>query len=456
MTRSPFVLLVAAGALGLLLAPRPAAGDPPKRTLAELIAIARQRAPTVAAAEAQVDIRKWQRSGAIRNWLPSGELRGVLTLSTPITCYPSTEFCEKTNIANVAQWQGISGVAGEINLTLTQPLYTFGKIEHGTRAAEHGIEVEKQRVEIARAETELNVARAYWGLKGSRTALATAVDARDQLAAWVKKIEDDLDLDKPKYNFNINDLQRLKVGVSQIDLVVADMTRNAGIAFNGLRAAVGEYSEIDDAELEPVEIVERPLEYYQRAALDARPEIKALAAGVKARTELARFRRAEMLPDLAVVGTVGYRGAMGVEEPQNAFLNHLNPGLVWGGALAVRQPMDLFVRHARLEEAHAETRALLAQQQLALTGIGFEIAQAWENLGEARRRLDAADRGQRTARGWLTAVQQNIDLGTAEARDLVDAARSYYELRLRFYQAIYDVNLNVFVLRKAAAVEVAK
>jgi hypothetical protein len=61
-----------------------------------------------------------------------------------------------------------------------------------------------------------------------------------------------------------------------------------------------------------------------------------------------------------------------------------------------------------------------------------------------------------TAQGWLNAVRDNIDLGTADSRDLVEAARSYYELRLRFYQAIADVNIGVALLRKATGVAIAK
>src|SRR5205823_6051970 len=109
-------------------------------------------------------------------------------------------------------------------------------------------------------------------------------------------------------------------------------------------------------------------------------------------------------------------------------------------SLGLRQPLDLVQRWARFAHARADYRSFQAQRALALTGIGFQIAEAYANLAEARRRLGALDKGLHVSQGWLNAVRENIDAGTAEARDLVDAARSYYDLRLRYYQAIFDVN----------------
>ena len=40
----------------------------------------------------------------------------------------------------------------------------------------------------------------------------------------------------------------------------------------------------------------------------------------------------------------------------------------------------------------------------------------------------------------------------AESRDLVDAARSYFELRMRHLQSIMDVNMAMATLKQAAGV----
>src|SRR5205085_11319991 len=132
-------------------------------------------------------------------------------------------------------------------------------------------------------------------------------EGRDELADRLKKVQDDLESDSPK--FTVNDMQRLRVALATIDLAVADLERNAAIAETGLHAAVGEPSDVDDAELDPVEIVEQPLSYDDEAARLHRPEVRALDAGVAAQRELQKEKHAEMRPDLALVFGVDLRYA---------------------------------------------------------------------------------------------------------------------------------------------------
>jgi hypothetical protein len=56
------------------------------------------------------------------------------------------------------------------------------------------------------------------------------------------------------------------------------------------------------------------------------------------------------------------------------------------------------------------------------------------------------------ARGWLSIVNSNLGQGLAassDARELVDAARTYFEFRLRRLQAIMDANVTWSALQRA-------
>jgi outer membrane protein TolC len=44
-------------------------------------------------------------------------------------------------------------------------------------------------------------------------------------------------------------------------------------------------------------------------------------------------------------------------------------------------------------------------------------------------------------------------VGTVESKDLVDAARSYFEMRLQHLSAIMDLNVSLAALKRAAGVE---
>ncbi len=461
--------------------PSAASADPPKRTLAELLALARTHAHQVAVAQAELAVRHAQKSEALRLWAPMGEMDYLFTGAPAIECrapladsLPQVQSlatsmgisasdlrvrdCTSTvdpSGANVSVLNpNISGVGMELDLKLTQPLYTFGKIESAVSAAGHGIAAGQAGVAAAQGEVDLLVARAYWGWKAARTALATLSDVRGELVPWVDKIEKDLDSQKPQ--FSVGDLKRMQLAVSGLDLGIADAENKEAVARGGMRALIGEETDIDDAELDPVEVTEQPPDYYQREALVRRPEVRQLGEGVAALRSVARLRLSEMLPDFAFIGAVSWRYASSpIEDSQSAYQTHAN-FFGFGVFLALHQPLDIAERLAKLRHAHADADLLAAQADLAKAGIGFEIDQAFAGLVEARKRVAIAEEAQRKARGWFTAEQQNVDTGTSDSRTLVEAARSYIELRLRYYQAIHDLNLASAQLRRASGVDVAR
>src|SRR5206468_913337 len=98
---------------------------------------------------------------------------------------------------------------------------TFGKIENGTEAAEHGVAASSAQMEVARSEVAMQTAQAYWGLKAARTSLVTLTEVRDKLQDWQDKIDKDLDSAKPR--FTIYDLKRVQLAVVQQELLVEEI-----------------------------------------------------------------------------------------------------------------------------------------------------------------------------------------------------------------------------------------
>jgi outer membrane protein TolC len=303
----------------------------------------------------------------------------------------------------------------------------------------------------ARDEVELQVTRAYFGLKAARTALETLDEIKDKLEPWKKKIADDLDSAKPK--FDLYDGKRIEYALIQLGTLRADAERNVGVALDGLRILCGDDAEVDDAELDLTEVVDRPEEYYRHAALKNRPEVRALDEGVAGYRALANFQRSAMLPDLGLFLSLNYRQAStDIEDSQSAYQTHINY-LGYGAGLVLREHFDMG-QVARWRRSIADADALAAQRDLALSGIGLEIATAYHDLEESRKRAALYDKGQRMTRGWLRAVDE--DLEGANPPRLIEAARAYFDQRLNYYRAINDVNYNIARLRRAAGVEVAR
>jgi outer membrane protein TolC len=483
LSRHPALAL--ACALGALVASRPAAAR--RYTLAELVARVDGGYAGVRAAREGVRAADAQLSQANRLWWPTGQLTFALTGSPEVRCVdprtghpwndpnaykdqfdpnnPNAPFvqgdknralgnCTRTDVnpslldSNIGRVLPVHGVAFNLGVNLTQPLYTFGKIEAAQAGAHAGIDVARAQVDKDRTEVTFNITRAYWGLKWARTASATLSDGVTRLKEWIKKINDDID--KGKSTYTENDLVRLKLALDTAELTALDIDKARQLSLVGLRTLTEDPdADIDDEELDVVELSEQPLDWYEDAARIHRPDARMLAAATVATHAAWRYQRATLLPDLGVLFSFNYSYAQSVDDPYNGFLNHPN---VLGAYLALGIRYDLAVPEhlAQLRKARADELVLVERRRQALGGIAVEIENAWLEARAARKRSDLLAHSEKVARGWYNAVDQNLQVGVAESRDLVDAARNYFELRLRHLQSIMDVNMAIAGLKQAA------
>jgi outer membrane protein TolC len=468
---SPWPLLRAVKSLPVclvlvLLAPLTTATARAERyDLQQLLARVRDRAPQIDAAQAAVYIAEAQVHTARRLWAPTGELTFGLTGVPEVRCADAGGFvdpdkatreanCVRTNVADLQNNSSLrdalpfQGVGLRLDVRLVQPLYTFGKIEAAREAAAAGRAVAGLTVEQARAEVITLATRAYWGRKWALGATATLDEALTKLEGWVGKLE--RDLDSGKSSFTQIDLLRLKIAVEQVHLVRLEIVKAAEIAQAGLRLLTQDKdAEVDASELTLPSDPARPLQHYELSAELKRPESRMLKAGAQAAHAQRKLRIAEMLPDLGIAGSFTFGYASSVDDPQNAYFNRPNT-LSLGVALVLRQTLDFGVRSGRLEQARAEERTALARLRLAQAGLLLEVERAYADAKEARQRSARTGRAERVARSWLLAVDQNLEMGVGESRDLVDAARAYMEMRLRNLQAILDVHTTMVQLQRAA------
>lgn len=446
--------------------PRPAAAR--RYTLPELIAQVNAHYPGVEAARAGIDVAEAQLSQANRLWFPSGQLTFAITGSPDIrcagaggvedttidqkareqNCISTTANASLTNTSDVLKTLPFHGVALNLGVTLTQPLYTFGKIEGAQHLARAGIEAAHAQVDKDRAEVTYNITKAYWGLKWARAAYSTLDDGASRLRSWVKRINDSIDNGKSSYTEN--DLARLKIAADAAELAELDVDKAQQVSLTALRTLSGDNeADVDESELDVADLQEYPVSFYEDAARVHRPEARLLAAGTKASHANLQIQKASLIPDLGLLFGFNYGYAESVDDPQNAFMSHPN-NVGASIALGIRYDLAIAGKLASITKARADERVLQARRQQALGGIVVEIETAWQETRAARKRADLLNHSEKVARGWYNAVDQNLTLGVAESRDLVDAARGYFELRLRHLQSIMDVNLAIAGLKQAA------
>jgi len=361
--------------------------------------------------------------------------------------------CLTTPSLSTAQLVGIDGFFVRFEMTFLWPIFTFGKIGAAKEAAEAGIRAGQGTLAKTRADLELQVARAYYGLKLARELRSMLDEGKEHIVKAIRRIKEDLD--EGKGSSTVTDLRRLQVLDAEVDARRLEAERGEALALAALRAllpGLGQF-DIDEEPLDFAPSELKPLADYQEMARRSRPEVHLLEGALQARTAALKAQKAMFLPDLVLVGKLSYAYTSSADMPHNAFYNNPLNGLGFGGGLALRLTWDYGLKVARLRRAEAELREAKASRQALLAGIVLEVEKARAEAAEARARLKVLEKGERAAKAWLEAIAQKHAVGLAETREFADALGAFFQMRLRWLQAVHDACVAQGTLRRATSGE---
>jgi outer membrane protein TolC len=458
---------------GLLTAALPTAAVAKKYTLSELLEMARTQNPGLRAGDAATHAMQAQVLEAKRNWYPQGDLTSFVAPVPRVECEPGgpnpaisgdqttrEENCIQTNASPshgaLNYLTNFAGAYSRTDLKLVQPIWDFGKISAGVTAAEAGVTVTTGRQAGARADVELNVRKAYWGLKLARELRSMLEEGEGYLDGAQKKI--DKQLADGSGNATVSDRLRLRTVRTEIEVRHLEAKRLEEIARSGLRALLNldsaEDLDVDDDDFDALEVPQRPLAYYEEQARLSRPEVRTLDYAVKAKRALADLEHRKLYPDLVLIGQVSFAYAPTIDSPANAFSSNPFNGYGGGIAAAMRLPLDFGPKLARGARTRAEAEEIEERRQETLGGVGFEVAKAYLELSEAETRLGEVRKGEKAGKAWVAAVSQNFALGLADSRDFSDALLQSFKMRTFALQAVYDLNISTATLSRATGTAV--
>lgn len=436
-----FLITILLFTYGLARAESSTSSSIPHYNLRQLVEKARATYPGVEAAREAITAMEQEVFRAKWAWVPQGTTKGLLAPAPKVACIPGPNLCLQTNDFSINSFK-IQGYLARIELEMGMPIYTFDKLGAAKRAAGAGLEMKQEQLRISQESVTQTVTKAYWGLKLAREIIYTVEDGKSYLTDAQKKIEEELESEEGEAT--MTDLLRLKTFSAEIDSRILEAKKLETLTLATLAAMTGQKQNQFDVDTKVIEVLPgtvRPVSDYLDLARQHRPEIKILTAAVRARHAAVDLEHARFFPDFLLVAMVGYAYTSSVDDPQNAFYSDPFNFTSAGFGLALNWKFDQVQQYGKYEIAKAEARQTVAQKAEALTGIDLEIQKAQVDLTEAQERLATTDGGQKSARRWLVATSQNITSGLSEPRDLTDSLLAYFQLRLRYLQAMYDVNV---------------
>ena len=359
------------------------------------------------------------------------------------TAFPCTPRSDGNRINGISDWS-------HLDFALIKPLYTFGKIEHYGEAAQGNIDIKQGELKQTRADTIYDTKRAYFGYLTARDSRVFLEDMQDRLNRAISSVERNLKEDTGESRQS--DLYALQAAKGLLAKYVHQARAIEKISLDGLKVLTGTGLKGDlqvaDDRIEPVAFPRLDLSELQARALQDRPEMKELEAGLRARRALVAAKKADRMPDVyaGVIGQVNYASQR--DRLDNPYVNDPfnNAGLT--PVVGVKWDTVFGVATARVDQAQAELEALNHKKAFAVEGIPFEVGEAYANAqANFKSQRDLAD-GAAAARRWMVAALADFAAGLESADKVADAIKSYVLTQTEYLRTVNDYNMNVAQLAR--------
>jgi len=337
-----------------------------------------------------------------------------------------------------------------LDFALIKPLYTFGKVERYGEAAQGNIDLKRGELKQSRTDTVYDTKRAYYGYLTARDTRFFLEDMQSRLNQSIATVE--RNLKEESGESKQSDLYALQTARGLLAKYVHQARAIEKISLDGLKVLTGvglqSDLEVADERIEPVGFPQLDLADFQARALQDRPEMQQLEAGLRARRALVAAKKAERMPDVyaGVIGQFNYASQR--ERLDNPYLyDPFNSGGITP-VVGVKWDSVFGVASARINQAQAELEALNHKKAFALAGIPFEVGEAYAHAQanfEAQR--DLAE-GAAAARRWMVASLADFSAGLESADRVADAIKNYTLAQTEYLRTINDYNMNVAQLER--------
>jgi outer membrane protein TolC len=327
------------------------------------------------------------------------------------------------------------------------PLWTFGKLSAARDAARAGVRGAELERERTRARLIYDVRRAYFALQLALDIQQMIAEGKGKLEKAVERLEKRVSEDDP--DVNPSDRYRLSSALAEIEARSSETDKLEASTRTALRILTGlDRIRVPECPLEPLQFEPDALAKYHKSARSNRPETGILDAAISASEANLDSYEAKYFPDLALALRAGTSYAPGVTNQNNPFVSDDGNSTSYGAALVAKWSLDIWGNIHRTRRAKSQLLEARAGREQALEGIELEVAEAYNALQDASRRVAAWERGRRDARRWFVTAAQADQVGVGEAEELVDAVRAYFKARYAHLQAIHDFNVGIARLER--------
>jgi len=351
----------------------------------------------------------------------------------------------------------VSGITyfGRLDLTMTQPLYTFGKLSNREEAASRGIKAKESQLDEKKAQIVLRVKELYYALVLSRAGVAAADEAGNFFDEAGQRMNRLLELSSP--NVRENDLYRIDAYRADTLRSRAEAEKGARVAYFALKSFIRLPAGVDFDPAEKTLSMQKEdlagLESYIQEAMSKRPEFKQLAEALAAQESQVKAATSDRYPSFFAALQGSLAGAPGRETLYNRYImddfNHTYAGVVTG----IKWNFDFGISKAKVDKMRAEYDKLIHTKAYAEMNIPIQVTKSYQEHLEWRAAVDSYQKAATASRKWIIAALSDFDMGVGTADEMLRAIEKYGQNRGKFLEALFRYNLSMAELEYAVGLK---
>ena len=321
-------------------------------------------------------------------------------------------------------------------LTLTQPIYTGGKISAGRQMARLGRQIADQQLRMTRMDVLVDADNAYWSYIAVRRKVRMLESYSTQMDTIYKQTTSAVAAGMAIEN----DLLRIEAKRTEIEYQLQRARNGADLCRMALCNVIG--APLDTA-IEPTDTTFN-IESPKAMSLDIgrRPEVGLLEKQIDVNMQRIRDARSEMLPTVGLSAGYSYYGNIklkGFADMGNGttvpYTQEFRDG-IGIAMLAVKIPIFHWGEsRKKLRKARYELDNSQLDMQRNMRLMSIEAQQAVQNVEDGYRMIRTAESGLRQAEENLRVMRNRYAASMSPLTDLLDAQSQWQQAQSNLIEA---------------------
>ncbi|MCC5926314.1 MAG: TolC family protein [Bacteroidetes bacterium] len=428
----------------------------------EFIELAKSRSSLLQVNQQQVNLaqNRYQQARALRI-LPQIELTTAHGLVPGVRSSDPDRFSDRMlyldpNLEN--DWENW-GIFTRAEISAIQPVYTWGAISSAIQAAKQGVYAAQAEFDIKSDNYEIQLYELYYSMLLARE-LQTLIEranrdlqtAQTELNRMFEEGENDLEE---------ADLFQFRIFTFQFQTQVDEVSENKRFLQSAWNLALAnDNSEIiylpAERFLDPLSFQPESLDAYEVSAIANRPEFIQVQSAQRAAQYGLNVAKSANYPTVIMGFSAAFARTPNRPRQANPFIrNSANfENVVYG--IGLRQNLNFNVNRENINRSQLQLRQATYARNAVSDGIRLELRENYRRMMMSFSRMENTREALDVSNEWLRMEQIEYDLGFGEVKNLVDAMRSTLELEVQLRQRIFDFNVNIGKLNKAAGLPIVQ